>query len=200
MSRPTFDPWLANLRRDRRGLPVPYINLWGEQTEDNTRIAFDLHVDRDAMFIDDAEDGPNFLKQSPQRQRECMTMGLCQVCGRPVPWSRRNLVVSGISVDFVTVQGRQRAVLTEPWLDDRCAEIATKWCPGLIRRQHRDDLTVVPVRSQREAQLVISSGWIEGPLEAETKATPVAMWVKVILLGLEIAPMHPTQEEAITSA
>lgn len=199
MAKPDFDPWLAHLRRDRRGLPVPYINLWGQQTIENTRVEFDRHVGRDAVFVEDAADGPNFLKQSPQRQRECVVMGLCQVCGRPTPWSRRNLVISGISVDFVTVAGRTRAVLTEPWLDDRCAEIATKWCPALIRRQHREDLTLVPIRSQSEAQLVISSGWLEGPLEAATKAEPVAMFAKVILLGLEIEPKYPV-EEVITSA
>jgi hypothetical protein len=187
-SRPPFDPWLASRPRDRRGLAVPYVNLWGEQTLANTRIAYDRHVGRDAVYVDDVGEVPNFLKQSPQRQRECMVAGLCQVCGREVPWSRRNIVLSGVSVEFVQVAGGRRAVVFEPWLDDRCAEIATRWCPALIRRRHDEDLTAVPVRSPREAQLVISEGWIEGPLEAATRARPVAMFAKVILLNHDIRP------------
>jgi hypothetical protein len=73
-----------------------------------------------------------------------------------------------------------------PWLDDRCAEIATKWCPALIRRRREEQLTVVRVRSQREAQMVVSKGWIDGPLEEETRRDPAAMWVKVALLKVQI--------------
>lgn len=186
MGRPLFDPWLAHLRRDRRGLPVPYINLWGEQTLDNTRVAYCPHADRAAEFVDDVGDIPNFVKQAPQRQRECMVAGLCQVCARPVPWSRRNLVVSGMSVDFVDVAGRRRALVSEPWLDDRCARIATNWCPALIRRCRTEDLAVIAVRSKRDVRLVVSEGCIDGPLAEATRAAPVAMFVKAAVLTWDI--------------
>jgi hypothetical protein len=188
--RPPFEPWLGHLRRDRRGLPVPYINLWGEDWKtDNITVAYDPNVGREAVFVDDsAEPEPNFTRANPQRQRECWAAGLCQVCGRPVPWSRRNVVVSGISVEWKQVEGRQRAVISEPWLDDRCAHIATHWCPALIRRRRDEHLTVVPVRSKREAQLVVATGWVEGPLEAATKANPVALTCKLTLLTWDIQP------------
>jgi hypothetical protein len=164
---------------------VPYINLWGEQTLANTYVEHDPNVHRAAVYVQDADDGPNFFKQSPQRQRECMVRGLCQVCARPVPWSRRNLVISGVSVEFVTVEGQQRVVVFEPWLDDRCAQIAVKWCPALIRRSSADDLTVVPIRSQREAQLVVSDGWIEGDLERDA----IHEWLRLHLVDPNLTPI-----------
>jgi hypothetical protein len=139
------------------------------------------------VFLDDSQETmPDFTAQNMGRQRRCMVAGLCQVCARPVPWSRRNLVIAPNSVEQVTVGGRLVPVVFEPWLDDRCAEIATKWCPALIRRRREEQLAVVQVRSQREAQMVVSRGWIDGPLEAETRGDPVAMWVKVALLKVQI--------------
>jgi hypothetical protein len=117
-----------------------------------------------------------------------MVDGLCQVCARPVPWSRRNLVVAGMPVDFVPIAGQRRAVVSEPWLDDRCAHIATRWCPALIRRRHDDGLTVHQVRSPREVQMVLSEGWVEGGLAEQTRARNVGMFVKVALLTLDIRP------------
>lgn len=40
--------------------------------------------------------------------------------------------------------------------------------------------------SPRDVRLIVSTGWIEGPLEAETTRKPVAMWVKAALLAVEI--------------
>ncbi len=187
VDHPPFDPWLSHLRRDRRGLPVPFVNRWGAEDTARLSVGFDRFVGQRAVFLDDSnEPEPDFQHANMGRQRQCMAAGLCQVCGRPVPWSRRNLVVSAASVEWVPLGGRQVPVVFEPWLDDRCAEIATKWCPALIRRRHGDDLTVLPVRSERGAQLVVSTGWVEGHLEAETRAAPVAMWVKVTLLKWKI--------------
>jgi hypothetical protein len=187
-TRPPFDPWLKHLRRDRRGLPVPYVNLWGQQTLGTTRVAYDRWVGRDAVFVDDVGDVPNFVKQSPQRQRECMVNGLCQVCARPVPWSRRNLVLAGVSVDFVRVGNQRRAVVFEPWLDDRCLHIALAWCPALIRRRRDEKLEPHPIRSRRDVELVLSEGWVEGDLAAATQARPVGMLVKAALLTLDVRP------------
>lgn len=181
--RELADGWLGHLRRDRRGLPVPYINLWGEQSTTNSTVRYDRYVHGDALFVADEGDTPNFLKQSPQRQRECMVAGLCQVCHRPVPWSRRNLVVSDVSVEVIKFQGRELEVVTEPWLDDRCAYIATALCPALIRRTREDRMALVRVTSQRDVVAVTSTGWIEGPLEEQTRANPVHMWTKLILTG-----------------
>jgi hypothetical protein len=185
--RPAFDPWLSHLRRDRRGLPVPYVNRWGSEDLHRVTIAYDPHVRQRAAFLDDSQETvPDFTAQNMGRQRRCMVVGLCQVCARPVPWSRRNLVIAPNSVEQITVGNRLVSAVFEPWLDDRCAEIATKWCPALIRRRREEQLTVIPVRSQREAQLVVSTGWINGPLADETRRHPVAMWVKVALLKVQV--------------
>jgi len=168
---------------------VPYINAWGPQTVENTTVEHCPYATQDAVFMaDDFDAGPDFTKQSPQRQRRCMVLGLCQVCAKPVPWSRRNLVVSGDSVDFVSEQGHRMALVHEPWLCDRCAHIAVTWCPALIRRTREEHLEVIPVRSAREVLMRVSHGWIAGPLEAQTRARPVAMYVKAQLLRLQLEP------------
>lgn len=193
--RPPFDPWLAHLRRDRRGLPVPYVNRWGpEDTGARLTVAHCRYAGQPAVFLDDsAETVPDFTRQNMGRQRQCMAGGLCQVCARPVPWSRRNLVIAPNSVEWVEVDGvrGEVPVVFEPWLDDRCAEIATRWCPALIRRSREEQLEVVPVRSPRDVQLVVSTGWIEGPLEEQTRSNHVAMWIKAALLRHQILRARP---------
>jgi hypothetical protein len=150
-------------------------------------VTFDPYTQSRAVFLDDSrESEPDFTRQNMGRQRECVYVGLCQVCARPVPWSRRNLIIAPMSVEWVSLEGRQVPVISEPWLDDRCTEIATRWCPALIRRRRDEDLTVVPVRSRREVQLVVSNGWIDGHLAEETRANPVVMWLKVALLTYRI--------------
>lgn len=192
--RPSFDPWLSHLRRDRRGLPVPYVNRWGLEDTDRLYLAYCPYAGQQGVFLNDAnETEPDFTHQNMGRQRECMAAGLCQVCARPVPWSRRNLVVAPNSVEWARVEGVAGEVplVFEPWLDDRCAEIATRWCPALIRRRREEELYVVPVRSQREVRLVASTGWVEGHLQAQTQRSHAAMWIKVALTRLRIARAVP---------
>ncbi len=186
MTRPPFDPWLAGRPRDRRGLPVPYVNMWGDEREVPSRIEFDPLVGERAVFIDDEQSVrvPDFTRQNAGRQRRCMVEGLCQVCARPVPWSRRCLIVSGASVQWVQVGGRQLPVVYEPWLDERCADIATAWCPALIRQERAGNLHRVPVRSTREVSLVMSHGWVDG--HPDTVDNHVVIFVKVALRHLQI--------------
>ena len=188
--------WLAHLPRDTRGLPVPWVNRWGAETVATTRVAHDRYAGRPAVFHDDHGDVPDFTRQNIGRQRQAVFAGLCQVCGRPCPWPRRNLVVSGISCETIRVQDLgERVAIHEPWLDDRCAAIAALLCPALIRRRHDDDLHLVPVRSPREVQTVVSVGYLD-PVElvdagadpdaaarlAATAGGQVGMWAKLILL------------------
>lgn len=190
--RPSTSPRLDHLLKDRRGLPVPYINAWGDESPERMRIDFDRRVGMRAAFYDDHGDVPDFTRQAVQRQRECMVDGLCQVCARPVPWSRRFLVVAAMSVDMVQVDGVGLvAAVSEPWLDERCALIATRWCPDLIRRRRGERLQLIRVRSAGQVQLTTGTGWIEGPLEEETKRDPVAMYVRAILVGVRIDLVEP---------
>ena len=181
-------PWMSHLRRDRRGLPVPYINLWGPANDvDKLSIRHDRNVGRPAVFMDDEGfDTPDFTSQNMQRQRECWTQGLCQVCARPVPWSRRWLVIAAMSVETITLHGRDIPVVTEPWLCQRCADFAITTCPDLIRRRRDERLTLIPVTSKREVALTNSIGWIEGPLEEKSKRIQPTMWVKAYLLHIQL--------------
>lgn len=188
-------PFLQHLRTDDRGRPVPYINRWGPEDVRRLRIDDDPNIGgQPALFDDDGQElVPDFLAQNMQRQRECMALGLCQVCGRPMPWSRRFLPVSSISIDRISIGDRPAVALTEPWLDERCAEFATKVCPGLIRRKTAEDLQFVEVTSKRQCVLTTSHGWIEGPLEQRSKLVMPAMWAKVVLLDpvIELASPPP---------
>jgi hypothetical protein len=192
--------WLAHLRRDVRGLPVPWINRWGEESAAATRIAFDPCAGRRSIFHDDYGPVPNFLAQNMGRQRRAVYEGRCQVCGRLCPWSRRNLVISGVSAENVTVDGQVLGAIIEPWLDDRCAAIATLLCPALIRRRHDDDLRVLPVRRERDVHLVLSIGYLDvevlaaavpdaqrdthvARLLAEAGREPLGMWLKLVPLA-----------------
>lgn len=191
--------WLGHLRTDRRGIPVPHINLWGPEDPARYSIEHDPAVGGLAIFLrDDDQTVPDFTRQNMHRQRQCMVEGLCQVCARPVPWSRRFLVISSISAgDPVHVEGLGRVVtVTEPWLDQRCASYALSHCPALLRRRRVTqprDLYVIRVTSKRDVVLVVSRGWVEGPLEAESRRIQPYMWAKLHLPALQIET-HSTAE------
>jgi hypothetical protein len=175
--------WLGHLRTDRRGLPVPYVNLWGVEDVRRVRMAYDRHTDSQALFQDDeGQEVPDFTQQNMGRQRECMVDGLCQVCRRHVPWSRRFLVVSDMSVQAIHEPKLGDVVaIHEPWLCQRCAVFATDVCPALIRRTREEQLKLIPITSQMDVSMIVSRGWVEGPLEEETKRVQPAMWCKVLL-------------------
>ena len=185
MRAPDF---LTHLRTDDRGRPVPYINRWGPERVEHLSIRHDPLVGMPGIFLDDAgETEPDFFHQNMGRQRECMARGLCQVCGRPVPWSQRHLVLSSMSVDSIDLHGQAATVVTEPWLDARCAAFALRVCPGLIRRSSAQDLQLLRIGYQSRVALVVSRGWVDGPLEQRSKREQPAMWVKAMVVGVQIA-------------
>lgn len=102
-------------------------------------------------------------------------------------------MVSSVSVQTVEVEGRMVPVVTEPWLCPDCAGFATQVCPALIRRGRDEDLTVVEVTSPADCRIVLSRGWIEGRYEAATKANPVAMWAKILLLNVHLRASREDQ-------
>lgn len=171
-----------------RGLPVPYVNRWGDGEHDTDwSIRYDRNLGDIAAYMADQPGGPaDFRHQCVQRQRECVLLGLCQVCRRPVPWPDRRVVVSSVSVETVDVEGQRVPVVTEPWLCPDCAEFATATCPALIRRGRDEDLTVVTLDAPTDCRIVVSHGWIEGRHEAATRANPVAMWAKILLLNVSV--------------
>lgn len=198
--------WLAHLRRDERGFPVPWINRWGAENGAVTRVTFDPWVGGKAIFHDDHGNVPDFTRQNLGRQRQAVVQGLCQVCGRPCPWSRRNLVITPSTVDFIELRerpGRRFGAVTEPWIDDRCTAIATLLCPALVRRRHDEELTVVPVRRARDVEYSASEGSITPPPDsAEADIARLAAEIgedqghiliaaKIILLHHPLVPANP---------
>jgi hypothetical protein len=172
-----------------RGLPVPYINRLGtaEERDCDWGIRYDRHLGEIAAVLADEPGGaPDFRHQCIQRQRECVLLGLCQVCKRALDWPDRRLVVSSVSVQAVDVEGRSVPVVTEPWLCPDCAEFASTTCPALIRRGHDEDLHVIEMSSPADCRIVLSRGWIEGRYETATKASSVAMWAKILLLNVAV--------------
>lgn len=176
---------LQGLRTDRRGLPVPYVNRWGPERVESLSLREDPHVRALAVFCDDADETePDFTAQNMQRQRECMMRGLCQVCARAVPWSARNLVVAPLSVEQIWIGGRRALAVTEPWLCGTCAVFAVRVCPALIRRRREEQLQVVRVHLG-DVTLIRSVGYVDGPLERESRRLKPTMWVKAIVTGLD---------------
>jgi hypothetical protein len=179
--------WLEHRPRDRRGIPVPYINQWGGEDATRYRIALDRHVRGPALFLDDDQDGePDFTHQNMARQRECMVAGLCQVCARSVPWSRRWLVVADVTTNNVRAIGQDIAVIHEPWLCQRCAAFAVEHCPALIRRRRTERLLLVPVTRRGVIRLFVSTGFVDppAPCAQESHRLMPAMWVKAQLPGV----------------
>lgn len=171
--------WLSHLRRDRYGRPIPTVNRWGK-VEDQAKafVQFDPAVGMDAAFyFDGDETEPDFTRQSMQRQRRCMVLGECQICGRQIPWARRHLVFSSVSTSTVQSPGpaQGRLVVEEPWLDRRCAEFAIDKCPELIRRGRGEDLDLVAVTDKRDVQQIVKTGAVDG--HPQTWYRPVALWV-----------------------
>lgn len=132
----------------------------------------------------DRETEPDFKAQNMQRQRACMYVGLCQVCGEPVPWPDRLLVYADTSTEVITIGGQPMVAVTEPWLCGPCADYALGTCPALIRRRRGEQLSLIHVTGPKGMTCVVSQGWVDGHLERESKRLLPAMWVKLVI--------HPT--------
>lgn len=177
---------LQHLRIDvQTGRPVPWVQAW-QPSEDLSRHTIgycEAARGMGAFLLDDPERDllADFTKVAPQRQRQAMVFGLCQVCARPLDWGIRALPVSKTSIEEIDLHAQKVIVVHEPWLCPDCAYFAGKWCPHLIGRRQNFDLTFVPVAGPEDCQLVMSNGWVEGPYEAATKESPVALYAKIYL-------------------
>lgn len=198
MRTETLPPQLAALPRDRRGLPCPWINIRGNG-EDPTRwgMRHDRLARRPGIFFrDDPAGEVDFTKQSPQRQREATMRGLCQVDGAPIV-GPRYLVLADVSVSTVVLpDGRRTVTVTEPWLCRSCADFAIRYCPALIRRKRTEHLSLVTVTDPAaDTRIILSTGWIDGPYEAASKAAQPVMWAKI---SLDLA--QPGRRDAVGAA
>lgn len=186
---------LGHLRTDPRGIPVPVVNLWGDQAD---RSRWSVQPDplledgrRLGVWFDDDPDGlPDFRRQSPQRQRACMLGLLCQVCGDRITDSLWLPVHPG-SLQPITVDGGpphlldgRTMVTTEPWVHQACGLFAVARCPALLEAERSGAWRLHPVLDpDAECQVIVSSGTLDG--HPETITNPPAMFVKLALLGVD---------------
>lgn len=189
MRKSQIPEYLRDLRTDpETGRPVPFIQAWADASGKPDINRFSIGYDKacrgiGAYYLDDPANDvrADWHHVAPQRQRASMVYGLCQVCERPLDWGIRALPVSKASVEEIDLHATKAMAVFEPWLCPDCAYFAAKWCPALVTRKQSLDLVFVPVHGPEECQLVMSSGWIEGPYERKTKEEPVYIAAKVIL-------------------
>lgn len=176
---------LQHLRIDLdTGRPVPWIQAWKPTDPSRLSIGYcEAARGIGAFLLDDpaCDLVADFTRVAPQRQRQAMTYGLCQVCARPLDWGIRALPVSTTSIEEIDLHAQKVIVVHEPWLCPDCAYFAGKWCPHLIGRRSNLDLIFVPVASPEDCELVMSNGVVEGAYEAATRESPVALYAKVYL-------------------
>lgn len=171
---------LGHLRRDRRELPVPYVNAWGPEKEELLFIQHDIHVNHRAVFREEEPHAePDFTRQDMGRQRRCIALGLCQVCGEDTGWPK--LAIVGVDQRKAIMGDAVWLMIGEPFLCPPCAEFALTACPALIRRRLASEVSLVIVDGQHQFTRDLSTGYVDGPLEAETRADPVAMWGSIML-------------------
>jgi hypothetical protein len=95
-----------------RQLPVPFITPWEDGASHG-------HPEHDRIAAWTALD--------PVRKDECIAGRLCALCGKPMGWWIAFLCdVASLEPGGYTI---------EPPLHERCAEIATTWCPFVSRER-----------------------------------------------------------------
>jgi hypothetical protein len=125
-----------------KGMAVPRVNAWGGEIED-AEVRYDPAIGKDGVFAigTEGEGRPFLAKQCPQRQRQIMVEGLCQVCGRKLAPGARWLVLSRqstVTTTDVKDLGEQHLV-TEPWLCSPCLPYMLEACPGIRHRIDEGD-------------------------------------------------------------
>lgn len=193
--RAILNSHLAGLPKDRRGRPMPYVNMYGPDGDAAVYLKEDPVVGgRMSAFYRDRGDELNFARQSLQRQRECMVKGLCQVCARALTWPERCLITSPATTGTVELSGVTVPATTEPWLCTACAGIAMQFCPELIRRRRGDELILLTGLTPAVCSLLITVEWVEGRFEAYTRDNPVVTYVKLAFAAQEaVKPLLPDQ-------
>jgi hypothetical protein len=93
------------------GMPVPYINVWGDERDEHKTVPMlDPVIGQLCWFnapLQLPETGePDLGQQSLQRQRRVVIEGLCQVCGRPLPLGPRWLIAGRGTYERIEWNGR----------------------------------------------------------------------------------------------
>jgi hypothetical protein len=169
------------------GMPVPYINVWGDERDEHKTVPMlDPVIGQLCWFnapLQLPETGePDLGQQSLQRQRRVVIEGLCQVCGRPLPLGPRWLIAGRGTYERIEWNGRPVGVMTEPWLCVPCLRFTRVTCPG-IRRALREDIPAVAMRVHRWSVLLSHASHDDHP------GTVAVLWAKVLLASAEPVPL-----------
>lgn len=109
--------------------PVPYTVLWS--AEDRTFVGICAYCTRPALCQDVAPGvgRPLFGKPHSQRQRETITLGLCDLCGKPLK-NRTKVSLSHARMRLIGAEG-PCVMQVEPLLHRECAAESMRYCPSL---------------------------------------------------------------------
>lgn len=177
-------PGVAALPTTRSGIPITYTVAWSSEVRPVARedpiLRGMVAPGTMALFHSGAqgEGTPKLNVGSVDRVRRVTVLGLCQVCGRTLTARRpRWLCDLRNHGQEIEVGGRVVPLVVDGWSCEPCLRYGLLVCPGLLRRQHDDELRLLRVRSHR---LVATIERVEGLSE------PVIGWVKIAPLDFDV--------------
>ena len=131
--RVELPPQIAALPKDKKGFPIPYVAEWSRDESSIEDKVDDSPLKEGRGFwvrmkcicvIGEGE--PILGHQCPERQRECMMEGHCQVCSEII-----NIKDEG---GYYFLGGIEMPIFWEPPLHKSCAIYSLQVCPGITRR------------------------------------------------------------------
>lgn len=139
--------------------PVPWTVSWA--LEYAFSIGLCPYSKRDAIFqnVMPGYGKPAFGKPHSNRQRECIALGLCDLCGRPL--ASRTKVSLSHARPVPHSAGGFEILQVEPLLHKECAALSMKHCPSLLRDIQAGTLMVRQVFASRCQFAVMSAEYVE---------------------------------------
>lgn len=151
-------PRIAALPRTKAGIPITYTVAWtGERgmvfKPDPLLNRLGLR-DRPAIFPPSGGQGEGTPKLSiveTSRQRRAAVLGLCQVCGHPIPEPsprRPRWLADFTKGQSIRIGASVVPLVIDTWTCPDCLRYALKVCPALIHRR-REGFHLLRVRGYR---------------------------------------------------
>jgi hypothetical protein len=150
---------VAALPRTPGGIPITYTVAWTSERDVQlrpdpllTRLGYGEHL---AIFAGGApgDGAPKLAVTETSRQRRAALLGLCQVCGHPIPEpsKRRPRWLADLRKNGQTIRldGRMLPLIIDTWTCAPCMAYALQVCPGLIRHRAEAPLHLLAVRAYR---------------------------------------------------
>lgn len=132
---------IAQLPRDDRGWPVTWASAWSDEFTVEVRpdplLTNIMGVEAPAYFSGGKqyEGLPCISYPSPQRVRQSVIEGFCQVCGAGItegPWLVCDI---RLGQDEFRYGKRLVPLVIDAWTCERCIDFSLQFCPNLSRRE-----------------------------------------------------------------